>query len=185
MKTRRLFFAVIFAGASSLALAQHGGHAGGGFGTAGHDPSMEDIQRKMNVQATDEQRTQVSTCIGVSERLRMLAADMRKPAQPSESEWAKAHQRWNEVLRHAMQSHHRAFLDSLNADQQAALKDRLRKMDKTWSELSARFETMDRDLAEGTPDAKRLSAHAKELEKSLKKWQKQHRELGSEIGVEG
>jgi hypothetical protein len=38
----------------------------------------------------------------------MLAADMRKPAQPSESEWAKAHQRWNEVLRHAMQNHHQA-----------------------------------------------------------------------------
>lgn len=186
MKTKRLLFAtVIFAGASSLALAQHGGHAGSGLGTAGHDPSMEDIQRKISVQATDEQRTQVSACIGVSERLRILAADMRKPAQPSESEWAKAHQRWNEVLRHAMQNHHQAFLDSLNADQQVALKGRLQKIDRTWSELSARFETMDRDLAEAAPDTKRLTADAKELEKSLKKWKKQHRELGSEMGVKG
>ncbi|MBI3476387.1 MAG: hypothetical protein HY010_11695 [Acidobacteria bacterium] len=139
----------------------------------------------MKVQATEEQRTQLRTCVGASERLLMLAADMKKAAALSEPGSAEAHQRWNEVLRHAMQSHHQVFLQSLNTDQQADLKDRLRKMDKTWSELSARFETMDRDLAEGTPDAKRLSAHAKELEKSLKKWQKQHRELGLEIGVEG
>ena len=186
MKTKKWFFAaMIFAGASSIALAQHGGHAGGGLGYPGHDQSMEDLQKKARIQATDEQRTQLRTCVGVSERLRMLAADMKKPAHPAESDWAKARQRWNEVLRHGMQSHHQAFLESLNADQQAALKDRLRKMDKTWSELSARFETMDRDLAEAAPDAKRLSAHAKELEKSLKKWQKQHRELGSEMGVEG
>ena len=140
MKTKRLFFAaVIFAGASSLALAQHGGHAGGGLGHAGHDPSLEDLQRKIKIQATDEQRTQVRTCVGVSERLLMLAADMKKPTSLSEPGSAEARQRWNEVLRHAMQSHHQAFLESLNADQQAALKDRLRKMDKTWSELSARF----------------------------------------------
>lgn len=184
MKTKRLFFAaVIFAGASSLALAQHGGHSGGGFGASGHDPSMEDLQKKMKVQTTDEQRTQVSTCIGVSERLRMLATDMTKPGRPSEPEWAKAHQRWNEELRHAMQTHHQAFLDSLSADQQMALKGRLQSIDRTWSELSTRFETMDRNLAEAAPDAKRLTAHAKELEKSLKKWKKQHRELGSQMGV--
>lgn len=185
-RTKSFLTAIFLAGVSSLALAQHGGHGGGGgFGNAGHDPSMDDLQRKIKIQATDEQRTQLRTCVGVSERLRMLAADMKKPAHPAESDWAKARQRWNEVLRHGMQSHHQAFLDSLNVDQQAALKDRLRKMDKTWSELSARFETMDRDLAEAAPDAKRLSAHAKELEKSLKKWQKQHRELGSQIGIEG
>ena len=186
MQTKRLFFAaMIFAGASTLALAQHGGHSGGGSGYPGQDRTVDDLQKKMKVQATEEQRTQLRTCVGASERLLMLAADMKKAAALSEPGSAEAHQRWNEVLRHAMQSHHQVFLQSLNADQQAALKDRLRKMDKTWSELSARFETMDRDLAEGTPDAKRLSAHAKELEKSLKKWQKQHRELGSKIGVEG
>lgn len=186
MKTKRLFFAaMIFAGASSLALAQHGGHGGGGLGYPGHDQSMEDLQKKARIQATDEQRTQVRTCVGLSERLSMLAAEMKNPAHQSESEWAKARQRWNEVLHHAIESHHQAFLASLNADQQAALKGRLRKMDKTWSELSARLEAVDRDLAEVAPDAKRLSAHAKELEKSLKKWQKQHRGLGSEMGVDG
>jgi malonyl CoA-acyl carrier protein transacylase len=57
-------------------------------------------------------------------------------------------------------------------------------MGKTWSELTSRFETMGRDLVEATPDAKRLATHAKEPEKTLKKWQKQHRELGSEMGIE-
>jgi chromosome segregation ATPase len=73
---------------------------------------------------------------------------------------------------------------SLTTDQQAALKDRVRKMDKVWSELAWRFETLDRDLAQTAPDAKLLASHAKELEKSLKKWQKQHRDLASEIGIQ-
>jgi chromosome segregation ATPase len=183
-RTNSFLTAIFLAGVSSLALAQHGGHSGGGFGTAAHDQSVDDMQKKMKIQATDEQRSQLRTCVDASERLLMLAADVKKPAGLSEPGSAEAHQRWNEVLRRAMQGHHQAFLESLNADQQAALKGRLQKMDKTWSELSARFETIDRDLAEAAPDAKRLSAHAKELEKSLKKWQKQHRELGSEIGVE-
>ena len=185
-RTKFFLTAILLAGASSLALAQHGGHTGGGgFGHAGHDPSMEDLQRKMKIQATNEQRTQLRTCLELSERLRMLAADMKEPANLSESERAKVREQWSELLRQAMQSDHQAFLESLNADQQAALKGRLRKMDKTWSELSSRFETLDRDLAEAAPDAKRLSDHTKELEKNLKKWQKQHRQLGSEMGIEG
>jgi hypothetical protein len=138
----------------------------------------------MKIRASDEQGTQLRTCLSVSERLRMLAADLTQPGRLSESEWVKAHQRWNEVLGLAMQMHHQAFLESLNADQQSALNGRLRKMDKTWSELSFRFESMHRDLAEAAPDAKRVSGHVEGLEKSLKKWEKQHRELGSEIGIE-
>lgn len=182
MRIAKFFLTLVsLASVSSLALAQRGTHHSGGvFGRPTVDP-----QEKIKIQATDEQRTQLLTCIGVSERLRMLAADMKKPARLSESEWVKAHQRWNEVLHHAMQNHHEAFLESLNADQQATLKDRLQQMAKTRSELSARFETMDRDLAQAAPDAKRLSAHAKELEKSLKRWEKQHRELGSEMGIQG
>jgi hypothetical protein len=186
MKTKRLFFAaMIFAGASSLALAQHGGHAGGGFGSPGHDPSMEDLQKKIKVQATEEQRAQLRTCSELSERLRMLAADMKGPAKLSGTELGTVRQQWNGLLLQAMQGDHQAFLRSLNSDQQAGLKDHLRKLDKAWSELNSRFETMDRDLAQTAPDAKLLAGHAKELEKSLKKWQRLHRELGSDMGMEG
>lgn len=178
--------AILLVGISSPLLAQHGGHvSGGGFPPAGHDQSVDDLQKRMKIQASEEQRTQLLTCISVSERLGVLATEMKKPAHLSEPEWAKARQRWNEVLSHAMQNHHQVFVEGLNAEQQAALKGRLHKMDKTWSELSARFETVDRDLAAPAPDAKRVSGHAKELEKALKKLRKQHRELGSEIGIEG
>lgn len=187
MKSTESFLAAIFlAGVSSLALAQHGGHGGGGgFGQAGHDSSMEGMQRKMNIQATNEQRTQLHTCLELSERLRMMTGEMKKVTDLSESERAKVREQWSALLRQEMQSDHQAFVESLNADQQAALQGRVRKMDKTWSELTSRFEVMDRDLAEAAPEAKRFSDHVKELEKSLKKWQKQHRELESEMGVEG
>lgn len=38
----------------------------------------------------------------------------------------------------------------------------------------------DRDLAQPVPNAKGLADYAEQLEKSLKKWQKQHRQLGLE-----
>ncbi len=182
-RTKFFLTAILLAGVSSLAMAQHGGHTGGG--GFGHDPSMEDLQRKMKILATDQQHTLLRTCLELSERLRMLAAGMKNPANLSESDRSKVREQWSELLRKAMQGDHQAFLDSLNADQQAALKGRLHKMDRTWSELSSRFETMDRDLAEAAPDPKRLSDHAKDLEKSLKNWQKQHRELGTEMGIVG
>jgi chromosome segregation ATPase len=179
MKTKRLFFTVmLLVGAASIALAQRGGHHGnGGFGNVGHDQSK--------VQATEEQRTQLRTCSELSERLRMLAADMENPSNLSATDLGRVRQQWNGLLLQAMQGDHQAFLGSLDADQQAALKDRLRKMDKAWSELASRFEIMDRDLTQTAPDARLLAGHAKELEKSLKKWQKQHRELESQMGVKG
>ena len=181
MKRAKFFLMAIgLAGLSTAALGQRGGYHSGHSGR----PAV-DVQQQVKIRASDEQRTQLRTCLGVSERLRMVAAEMKKPAHLSETEWTEARRRWNEVLSHAMQNHHQVFVDGLNAEQQAALKDRVRQIDKTRSELASRFETMDRDLAEAVPDAKRVSAHAKELEKSLKKWQKQHRALGSEIGIEG
>lgn len=185
-KTKSLLTAMLLAGVSSIALAQHGGHGGGGgFGQAGHDPSMEDLQKKMKIQATDGQRTQLRTCFELSERLRVQAAELEKPRNLSESDRAMVREQWSELLHQVMKGGHEAFRQSLNADQQSALKGRLHSMDKTWSELSSRVETMDRDLAETAPDPKRLSNHAKELEKSLKKWEKQHGELASQMGIEG
>lgn len=185
-KTRSFLTAIFLAGVSSVALAQHGGHGGGGsFGQPGHDSSMEDMQRKIKIQATDGQRTQLRTCFELSERLRLQVAELEKPRNLSESERVAVREQWSELLHQTMKGDHEAFRHSLNADQQSALKGRLHGMDKTWSELSSRIETVDRDLAETAPDAKRLSDHAKELEKSLKKWEKQHGELASEMGIQG
>lgn len=180
MRIAKFFLMLVsLAAVSSLALAQRGAHHGGGaFGRP-----VVDLQEK-RIRATDEQRTQLRTCLELSERFRMLAADIMKPAGLSEAERAKAGERSRGLLHQAMQRSHESFVTNLNADQQAALNHRLRRIGKTWSELTSYFETMDRDLAEAAPDAKRLASHAKELEKTLKKWQKQHREIGSEMGIE-
>lgn len=181
MKFTKLFLTVILVGGlSNWTSAQRGGgHHGGELGRP-----VVDVQQQMKIRASQEQATQLRTCVSVSERLRMLAADLTQPGRLSESDWVKAHQRWNEVLSQALQIHHQAFLKSLNADQRSGLNARLRQMDKTWSELSSRLATVDRDLATAAPDAKSVSGHAKGLKKSLKKWEKQHREVGSEMGIE-
>jgi hypothetical protein len=182
MRIAKFFLTLVsLASVSSLALAQRGAHHSGGvFGRP-----VIDLQEKMKIQATGEQRTQLRACSELSDRLRTLATSMRNPRNLSQTELEGVHQRWSATLLQAMQGDHQAFVGSLNVDQQAALKDRLRKMDKVWSELASRFEMMDRDLAQTPPDAKRLADHAKEVEKTLRKWQKQHREIESEMGIQG
>ena len=52
------------------------------------------------------------------------------------------------------------------------MKGRLKRLEQVTSDLNSRFETMDRTLS--TPVASRgVVDHAKELEQSLTKWQKQ------------
>lgn len=184
-KGKSLLSAILLAGVSSFAWAQHAGHGGGsGLGHAGHEPSIEELQKKMRIQATSEQRAQLRTCLELSERLRTMAATMKKPAGLSESEAAPVSKQWRNSLLQVMHQSHQDFLESLSVDQQTALKGRLKRLEQVTSELNSRFETVDRDLATPVPNARRVADHAKELEKSLKKWQKQHREIGTEIGIE-
>ena len=182
MRIAKFFLTLVsLAGVSSLALAQRGAHHSGGvFGRP-----VIDLQEKMKIQATDEQRAQLRACSELSDRLRTLATGMKNLRNLSQTELEGVHQQWSATLLRAMQGDHQAFVGSLNADQQAALKARLQKMDKLWSELASRLDRMDRDLAQTAPDGKRLADHAKEAEKTLKKWQKQHREIESAMGIQG
>jgi NAD-dependent oxidoreductase involved in siderophore biosynthesis len=182
MRIAKFFLMLVsLASVSSLALAQRGAHHSGGvFGRP-----VIDLQERMKIQATDEQRTQLRACSELSDRLRALATSVRNPRNLSKTELEGVHQQWSATLLQAMQGNHLAFVGSLNADQQAALKGRLRKMGKVWSELASRFEGMDRDLAQTPPDTKRLAGHAKEVEKTIRKWQKQHREIEAEMGIQG
>lgn len=182
MRIAKFFLTLVsLASVSSLALAQRGGHHSGGvFGRP-----VIDLQEKMKIQATDEQRTQLRACSELSDRLRTLATSVKDPRNRAQTELEGVHQQWSAMLLRVMHGDHQAFVESLNADQQAALKDRLRKMDKVWSELASRFERMDRDLAQSAPDSKRLADDAKGVEKTLKKWQKHHREIESEMGIQG
>ena len=185
MRTEKLLAAgLILAGATSLALAQRGTHHGSGSGQIERQQSVEYLQRKARVQATAEQRVRLRNCLEMSRFAQTLSTELKNAANLSGTALERKRQS-SQIVRWGVQSGHEAFLGSLTPDQETGLKDRLRKLDKTWSELSTRFDKMDQDLAQSPPDAKLVVGHAKELQKSLKKWQEQHRELGSEMGVSG
>lgn len=183
MKKKNLFLTgMIFAlAATSLVAAQRGAPHGTSLWARARGQS-EELQRKARLQATPEQGVQLRNCFEIARLARILGTDLKNPASLSVTVLGKTRQA-SEVVRWGIQSGHEAFLQSLNTDQQTGLKDRLRKLDRAWSELAARFDRTDRDLRQTTPDLKVVSGDAKDLEKSLKKWEKQHRELQLEMGV--
>lgn len=186
MKEKNLFLAgMIFAVvATTIVTAQRGAHHGTSLWATARGQSAEELQRKARVKATAEQRVRLRNCFEMSRLARTLSAELKNPTNLSGTVLGRTRQS-SELVRWGIRSGHEDFLKSLNADQQTGLKDRLRRLDKAWSDLATRFDRVDRDLAQSQPEAKFLGGHARELEKSLRKWQKQHRELGVEMGVEG
>lgn len=180
---RLLLIVILLAGTSSVVHAQRGGRPSN-VGHFGNDQSTADVQKAVKIRATEEQRAQLDNCFASAERLRVLAAETKNPANLSRTE-LDGIRRWSKLQRLSLESNHEAFLGSLNADQQVALEDRLRKLERTWFELAARYEATDHDLEAAATDAKRLAGDAKDLEKSVKKWLRQHREVGLGMGVKG
>lgn len=176
-----MIFAVV---ATSFVAAQRGSHPSTSLWATARRQSAEEPERKARLKATVEQRVRLRNCFEMARLARMLGVDLKNPASLSATVLGKTHHS-SELVRWGIQSGHEAFLKSLNANQQTGLKNRLRKLDHAWPELAARFDRIDRDLGETVPDATVLSGDAKDLEKSLKKWERQHRELGLEMGVRG
>lgn len=173
-----MIFAVV---TTSIVQAQRGAHHSTSLWARARGQS-EELQRKAKIQATAEQRVRLRNCFEMARLARTFSESLKNRTSLSETVLGKTRQS-SEVVRWGIQSGHEAFLQSLNTDQQTGLKDRLRKLDRAWSELAARFDRTDRDLRQTTPDLKVVSGDAKDLEKSLKKWEKQHRELQLEMGV--
>lgn len=184
-RNKLLFAAMIFAGASSIALAQHGSHGGGGLGNGYDGPSIEDLRKRAMIQATEGQRSQLQNCSQVATRARSQAQTLKTPVPGSGPDFDRVRQQWTALRQEVegMQTSHAAFVANLRAEQQTALKGRLQKIEQLRGDLTSLLAATDQDLAQNTPDSKRITGRVKDVEKLLKKWEKQHREIGSEIGA--
>ena len=49
--------------------------------------------------------------------------------------------------------------------------------------LHAQCQQTDREMSQANPDAHRIATGGREMEKAMKKWQKQYRGMGSESGI--
>jgi len=74
-------------------------------------------------------------------------------------------------------------MQGLSEEQRAALQDRIRKMDQARDRSHTQSQQMDQEMSQAKPDAQRIGAQAREMERVAKDWRKQYRSLGSDMGI--
>jgi len=202
MLRRSLMLAAILVGVLDPFLwAQGGGGArGGGMGgpqgqrqtTMGQPrgPQGEKAglseQQRQRIRATDQQRDQYRTSTQAANRVRTRAREMARVAKGAgfnSEAFRQLHvQLQNEIT--LWQQEHEQFMAALTEEQQTATQERDREMDREMEELDVWAEAMDEELKQESPDPKQLAKQAREIEKATKNWQKQHRQLGSDLSIE-
>jgi chromosome segregation ATPase len=82
-----------------------------------------------------------------------------------------------------LQQEHDRFMQGLSEEQRAALQERIRKMDQACDRIHTQSQQTDQEMSQANPEAQRIGAQAREMEKVANDWRKQYRSLGSEVGI--
>jgi chromosome segregation ATPase len=206
-KRALIFAAALLLAAAPVVVAQgRGGKGGGGqhqgqpSGQQGQQPDMGQrggqqgqgqqqgtgAQQRQQIHATNQQRGQYENCTQSSDRVRTQAhkmADAAKGGGANNAEFREQHQQLRNEIR-TMQQENERFMNGLSDEQRAGMQDRTRSMDQARDRLNNRMQQLDEEIAKPEPDRKRIGAHVTEVEKAMKEWQKQYRNMGSDMGIQ-
>jgi chromosome segregation ATPase len=178
-----------------------GGQRGG---SQGQSPSMGQGQRqggqmrspagqvtrqqdRDRIQATDQQRDRLRTCDQTADQVRTQARQMARDARGSQFNADQARQQRDQIREHlqTMQQEHEQLMTGLSAQQREAMQNRIQNMDQIRESVNGQFQQVDAALNQDNPDAKLVRQRARDMEQSMKEWQKQYRKMQSEMGAEG
>jgi prefoldin subunit 5 len=74
-------------------------------------------------------------------------------------------------------------MQGLGPEQQEAARQQIREMERVQERLQRRLQELDA-VVDATPfDFSEVSNRARQVERAMEQWQKQHRKMGSEIGI--
>ncbi len=198
------FAAAVVLAAAPLAVAQGGGQGSRGQGGRpqgqGHGQGqqqgaggmqqgrgdMDQTRTRQRIHATDQQRHQFRTCTQSQDRVRTQAHDMAHLAKrqgASSDDARQMREQLREQVR-TMQQEHQRLMQGLSGEQQTAARSQIREMERVHSRLRVRMDELDRAVDADPYRAQDVAKQAREVERAMKEWQKQHRKLGDEIGME-
>jgi uncharacterized coiled-coil DUF342 family protein len=100
----------------------------------------------------------------------------------STAEVRQQRDRLRDRIRDMEQAHDR-LMQGLNQEQKDALRDRIQNMQRDRDRIRKQLQEIDAEVANGSPNRDRIRKQTRELEKAAERWQKQHRELGKELGM--
>lgn len=143
-------------------------------------------QQRLRIHATDTQQQQYNTATRSASQARMQAKEMRKSAHGnglSQDQARAQHARLQEQVR-SMQQEHARMMQGLSGEQQSAVKQRTREMDRIQERLNTRLQSMNGELQKPSPDGKRLAEHARAMENDINRWQQQSQTMASTLGMQ-
>jgi hypothetical protein len=142
-------------------------------------------QRQEQVRASEEQRRQLRTGSECASRARTQAREMERVSKGANFSLAEAQRqqdRVREEVRTLAQEQQRLEA-GMSPDQRSGLQDRLRSLEQDRLQVEEHVRALDSGLGAPKPDAKLIAAHARDLERSLKRWEKEHRGLSDDMGA--
>ncbi len=165
---------------------QQGRGQGGNQGQMGSQKGQKGgAQDRKQVQATDLQRDQLRTCTSSADRIRQQARDMANAASGAGFKAEQARQQRDQLREQiqTMQQEHNRLIQGLSQEQKAQLQERIRLIDQQYDRAHNQLQAMDQELGQANPSGKHISQQAREIERAMNEWQKQYRNMSSEMGV--
>jgi chromosome segregation ATPase len=162
------------------------GQAGRGqSGKQGQQGQQGGTQDRKRIQATDQQRDQLRTCTSSADRIRQQAREMANTASGAGFKVDQARQQRDQLREQiqTMQQEHERLVQGLSQEQKAQLQERIRVMDQQHARVRNQLQAMDQEFGQAQPNGKRISQQARETERAMNEWQKQYRNMSSEMGV--
>jgi hypothetical protein len=198
MPSRRIFVSVLdflvlaFAmlGCPAMSIAQHhgGGHGGMGGGIPGgsnrptgvdEKDSLKDFHHALAVQATSQQIAEFQALIKSTEKAQAVLQSFRKQLSKTDN---AVESTGHDTLDGAIQAARdgaRKFQDGFSAEQKSGLKEIVKRLDKSDSDL----ELEEKRLDHGTNSGPETEAHAESMDKALSDFYNQELVLGREMNI--
>jgi chromosome segregation ATPase len=73
-------------------------------------------------------------------------------------------------------------MTGLSNEQREALQNRIQNMDQLHERVNTHLQQVDAELNQDSPDAKLVRQRARDMEQSMKEWQKEYRKMQRETG---
>jgi chromosome segregation ATPase len=188
MKTRILSLLMAMAFSSAFLPAQGRGGGGQRGGQLGQGPDMGQGHQRGQMGAPagrgPQQRDRLRTCDQTAQQIRTQARQMARDARGSKFNANQARQQRDQLREQlqTMQREHEQLMSGLSTEQREALQNRIRNMDQLHEKVNIQLQQVDAQLNQDNPDGKLVRQHAREMEQSMKEWQKQYRKIQSEMG---
>jgi hypothetical protein len=129
---------------------------------------------------TTQQRDQLRTCDRLADGIRKQARTMGKSAgsnAPAGQLSGQRDQIRNKIRE--MEQEHNRLINGIDPTQQQRWQERIRNMTQLQQQLQAGLKQLDEDVDSGTPDPKRINERTREIEQTMKQWQKHYGALSS------